>query len=255
MFAHAFSREIELPSTEAARYQKQARAAVGLTSADLRRFATESAWLRTNDGTSPLQHAEDVIDLDERIALMGKIAAAYVALHERAPEWMLWAAFAAIAVNDGVRPAAELAMAAARLARSADLGDTVSRIAEDGVKCAFETNLKIYCDLAWVHHAFLEGGIEVIRWMREDRAIAAEVAEGFEDIERGQLLGGEEGWHLIAHGNLALFEYEQRVVVTPIFEKYAAALQAASDLGLVAIPNQTLAAACGNPTWDASHPR
>jgi hypothetical protein len=256
MFSHAVSREIALPRTDAERYRKVARAAIGLTSSDVRRFRAEHAWLRANDASTPVQYARDVIDVDERVMLMNRIAARYAALHARQPELFAWAAFAAIAVNDGVRPTAELAMSAGAIARAVDVGDVVARVAEDGAKCAFEVNFAIYMDLAWVHEAYLDGGIEVVRWLCEDNVISKQVREGFEDMERGRLLGGVEGRHLIAQGNLVLLEHEQRVIVTPIFAKYAAALAWCTDLGLIHVPNFELAAECAaqgrDPRWNVS---
>ncbi len=256
MFSHVVSREIPLPRTDAERYRKRARAAIGLTSTDVRRFRAEHAWLRANDAAMPVQYARDVIDIDERIDVMRRIASRYAELHAREPELFAWAAFAAIAINDGVRPTAELAMSAAAIARAVDVGDMVARVAEDGTKCAFEVNFAIYLDLAWVHEAYLDGGIEVVRWLCDDKAITKQVLEGFEDIERGRLLGGAEGRALIAQGNLVLFEHEQRVIVTPIFVKYAAALAWSTELGLIRVPNIDLAAECRaqgrDPQWNVS---
>lgn len=253
MFSQVYSREISLPGTEGERYRKMARAAVGLTSADIRRMKSDHAWLRANREGHPLQYARDVLELDDRATLMRKIAAAYAALHARAPEQLLWAGFAAIAVNDGIRPAAELAVQAARMAASVDVGDTVARIAEDGIKCAYESSFAIYLELAWLHHAYLEGGIEVLRWLHTDGMVADEVMDGFEDIVRGLKLGGAGGRALVLQGNLALFRHEQQVVVTPIFEKYAVAVKAACDLGLFRVPNHELATACTalgrDPRW------
>lgn len=253
MFSQVFSREISLPGTEGERYRKLARAAVGLTSAEIRRMKSDHAWLRANREGHPLQYARDVLELDDRAALMRRIAAAYAALHARAPGQLLWAGFAAIAVNDGIRPATELAVQAALMATSVDVGDTVARIAEDGIKCAYEANFASYLELAWLHHAYLEGGIEVLRWLHTDGMVADEVMEGFEDVVRGQKLGGAGGRALVLQGNLALFRHEQQAIVTPIFEKYAVAMKAVGDLGLFRVPNHELATACialgREPRW------
>lgn len=84
----------------------------------------------------------------------------------------------------------------------------------------------------------------MVRWLAEDRVIGKQALERFEDIERGRKLGGPEGRALITQGNLMLFEYEQRVVVTPVFENYGSAMWASSELAMIEVPNREVAAAC-----------
>jgi hypothetical protein len=174
---------------------------------------------------------------------------------------LLWAGFAAIAVNDGVRPATELAMTIAELMRLAgSLAPglrarlrSVAWAAEDGIKCAFETNYAIFADLGWVHMVFLEHGIEALRELCNKGEIGREVLSGFEDIARGARIAGDSGHHAIVRGNLALFRHEQEASATPVFARYGEAVAIATAVGLITVPNRKLAArgtALGrSPDW------
>src|SRR5262249_53801765 len=102
---------------------------------------------------------------------------------------------------------------------------------EDGLKCAFETNFAIFSDLGWVHLAFLEGGAAELRRMHQQGELHPALLQGFEEIEAGR----------VAEGNLALFRHEQDASVTPVFERYAGALDLLSRIGLVTVPNRRLA--------------
>jgi hypothetical protein len=237
----------------AERFRAAAWADLGLHTGDVARLALEDTQLVPNRA-GRLQRAGDVLDVRERARVMRAIAAAYARLHARAPSELAWAGFAAIAVNDGVRPTVELALAATRLRWPA------MHAIEDALKCAFETNVAIYADLAWVHHAYVDGGIALVRALHRDGELDADLAASFEDIARG---AGARRWFLgdvarehVLRGNLALFRREQDAIVTPIFERYAAAMALATRLGLVAVPGRTLAAKCaalgGSPRWTAA---
>ena len=216
--------------------RRVAWAELGLDTTDAGRLAREAARL-VPSGDGPVQRARDVIDIDERARLMRAIAAAYARIHLGAPRELAWSAFAAIAVNDGVRPTVELALLASRVVR---IG-----VIEDAIKCAFEANLAIYADLAWVHHAYLAGGARLIEALHRSGDLADDLADAFTTIARGDVLAG----------NLALFRREQDLVVTPIFARYHAALALATRIGLIAVPGRALAARCealgASPRWTA----
>jgi hypothetical protein len=214
------------------------------------RLAGEHARLQPcADGPRP-QTARDVLDLDERARLMRRIAAFYGRCYEASPDQLLWAGFAAIAVNDGVRPATELAMTIAELTRLAGSLAPLLRArlrslacaAEDGVKCAFETNYAIFADLGWVHMVFLEEGIEGLRELRKRGEISQEVFSGFEDIARGARIGGDTGYRATVRGNLTLFRHEQQASATPVFARYRGAVASATAVGLITVPNRKLVA-------------
>jgi hypothetical protein len=249
--------------SEADELRSRAWRAVGVDDETAARFAREHRSLRPSSG-GDFQRAIEVLDTPERARLMRNIAALYGRIHHAAPSRFVWAGFASIAVNDGVAPAVELTMSIARVTRSAArlssaLGwmlGPADRAVEDGIKCAFETNYAIFADLGWVHLAFLEGGIEVLRRLHRTGTLDARVLDGFEDIDRGARLGGEVGDEHVIRGNLALFHHEQDVSVTPVFTRYAAAMAFATRLGLVGVPNRKLAeraASLGRrPEWAES---
>ena len=181
---------------------------------------------------------------------MRRIAAFYGRCYLASPDQLLWAGFAAIAVNDGVRPAIELAMTIADLTRLAGSLPPLLRArlrsfgwaAEDGIKCAFETNYAIFADLGWVHMVFLEEGIEALRKLCQKGEIRPELLSGFEDITRGARIGGDAGHRLTVRGNLTLFRHEQEASATPVFARYRGAVAAATAVGLITVPNRKLAA-------------
>jgi len=223
------------------------RAGIDLETAE--RFRREHARLRPSARERRLQRAAEVLDPNERLRLLRGTARVYGLLHAAAPDRFIWAGFAAIAVNDGVRPAIELAAAAAEVTgRAARFSSTmherlsrIARAAEDGVKCAFETNFAIFADLAWVHLAFAEGGIGRLRQLHREGELDATSLTGFEQIALGERLGGEAGELAVIRGNLILFRHEQYAVVTPIFAHYEHAIAFATRAGLVTIPNRRLA--------------
>ena len=223
---------------------------VGIDVETASRLAREHARLQPSaDGPRP-QTASDVLDLNERARLMRRIAAYYGRCYAASPDQLLWAGFAAIAVNDGVRPTTELAMTIAELTRLAGslapLLQTRLRsfawAAEDGIKCAFETNYAIFADLGWVHMVFLEEGIEALRELCQKGEIGRELLAGFEDIARGARIGGDAGHRAIVRGNLTLFRHEQEASATPVFARYCGAVSIATAVGLITVPNRRLAA-------------
>jgi hypothetical protein len=226
----------------------------GIDAGTAARLGRENARLRPSAHRPVVQRAAAVVDLAERARVMRGIAASYGRIYAAAPGMLLWAGFAAIAVNDGVRPTTEVALTTAAVANAVGGATaTIGAIAEDGIKCAFETNYAIYADLAWVHLAFVGGGAAALRGLRRDGEIDEALLGGFEDIERGARTGGAVGEELVLRGNLALFHHEQRASVTPIFERYREAMDFATRAGLVRIPNRTLAARCAalgrSPQW------
>src|SRR5262249_49175331 len=188
---------------------------------------TEGRRIREHAPLRKARRAKDAIDLDERARLMRGIAAFYGRLHLASPDRLLWAGFAAVAVNDGVRPVTELSAAASDLLRTNPALAPIRAGIEDGLKCAFETNFAIFSDLGWVHLAFLEGGAAELRRMHQQGELHPALLQGFEEIEAGR----------VAEGNLALFRHEQDASVTPVFERYAGALDLLSRIGLVTVPN------------------
>jgi hypothetical protein len=221
--------------------RRRAWSEAGIDAEVAARLAREHGWLAPAG-----QPAAEVLDLDERARLMRGIASFYGRLHASARDRLLWAGFAAIAVNDGVRPVTELAQAAAGLAQragrlSSRLGrwlQPIAQIAEDGIKCAYQTNYAIFEDLAWAHLAFLDGGIEAIQRFAGDGELHADIARGFQEIAAGARRGSES---LILQGNLRLFHHEQRLSVTPVFERYREAMAFLSRTGLITVPNRALA--------------
>ena len=216
------------PGTSAHELRARAWHAVGIDSEMASRLAREHARLQPcADGPRP-QTASDVLNLDERARLMRRIAAYYGRCYVASPDQLLWAGFAAIAVNDGVRPATELAMTIAELTKLAGSLAPLLRAplrsfawaAEDGIKCAFEANYAIFTDLGWVHMVFLEQGIEALRELCRQGEIARELLSGFEDIAHGARIGGEAGHRATVRGNLALFRHEQEASATPVFARY-----------------------------------
>jgi hypothetical protein len=236
--------------------RRRAWSEAGIDAETAARLAREHTWLAPSAG----QPAAEVLDLDERARLMRGIASFYGRLHASAPDRLLWAGFAAIAVNDGVRPVTELAQAATGLAQRAGrlwskLGrwlQPIAHIAEDGIKCAYQTNYAIFEDLAWAHLAFLDGGIEAIHRLAGDGELHANIARGFQEIAAGVRRGSES---LILQGNLRLFHHEQRLSVTPVFERYREAMAFLSRTGLITVPNRALAeraASLGlHPAWQS----
>jgi hypothetical protein len=255
------ARAINVDETRADRLRARAWHAAGIDAATAARLAREHRRLRPSRVGGTPQRAADVLDLDERARLMRGIAALYGRWHAAAPERLLWAGFAAIAVNDGVRPTTELTIAAATLARRAAwLSDALAarvaglgRIAEDGIKCAFETNYAIFADLGWVHFAYLEGGLGSLAALRRAGELDAALYDAFAAIDSGARLGGDAGHAGVVDGNLALFRREQDASVTPVFARYATALSYASRIGLIAVPNRKLAdrarALGRSPAW------
>src|SRR5262249_19485708 len=170
------------PGMSGREFRARARRIVGIDSEMASRLAREHARLQPYDGPRP-QTAGDVLDLDERAHLMHRIAAYYGRGYLASPDQLLWAGFAAIAVNDGVRPATELAMTIAGITRLAGSLSPLLRArlrsigwaAEDGIKCAFETNYAIFADLGWVHMVFLEEGIEALRKLCQKGEIRPEL--------------------------------------------------------------------------------
>jgi hypothetical protein len=238
------------PGMSAHELRARAWHSVGIDVATASRLAREHARLQPcADGRQP-QMASDVLDLDERARLMRRIAAYYGRCYAAAPDQLLWAGFAAIAVNDGVRPATELAMTIAEFTRLAGSLAPLLRArlrslawaAEDGIKCAFETNYAIFADLGWVHMVFLEEGIEALRELCQKGEIGRELLSGFEDIARGARIGGDAGHRATVRGNLALFRHEQEASATPVFARYWGAVAIATAVGLITVPNRKLAA-------------
>lgn len=180
---------------------------VGLTPANARRLAEE----RT-------------IDLDERRRLMTAIAAAYGRLYLSAPDRLIWMGFAAIAVNDGVAPTTALAALAA----------PYSALAEGGLKASFEANFAIFADLYWVHLAYRDGGLDLLRALHRQGALDGELLDGFTLVDDGDVI----------LGNLLLFRREQLAAVTPVFDRYREAIAAATRLGLIVVPNTVIAESC-----------
>src|SRR5687768_12673385 len=153
----------------ASEYQQRAFAHVGVSAWDAQRMRGEHECLSASNGGGA---GLELLDLDERRALMRRIAAAYATLYLQAPDAFLWMGFAAIALHDGVRPSSELAARAARARwmRALDrgpLGRVLGRLlgarpaasASDGAQAAFEANFAIFADLFWVHLAYVEGGL------------------------------------------------------------------------------------------------
>ena len=223
---------------------------VGIDVQTASRLAQEHARLQPCVNGPRPQAARDVLDLDERARLMRRIAGYYGRCYVASPDQLLWAGFAAIAVNDGVRPAAELAVTVAEVTRLAGSLAPLLRAAlrafacaaEDGIKCAFETNYAIFADLGWVHMVFLEEGIDALRELCERGEIGQELLSGFEDIARGARIGGDAGHHATVRGNLTLFRHEQETSATPVFARYRGAVAVATAMGLISVPNRKLAA-------------
>jgi hypothetical protein len=223
---------------------------VGIDIETASRLAREHARLQPCAYGPRPQTASDVLDLNERARLMRRIAAFYGRCYLASPDQLLWAGFAAIAVNDGVRPATELAMTIADLTRLAGSLAPLLRArlrsfgwaAEDGIKCAFETNYAIFADLGWAHMVFLEEGIEALRELCQRGEIRRELLSGFEDIARGARIGGDAGHRATVRGNLTLFRHEQEASATPVFARYGGAVAAATAVGLITVPNRKLAA-------------
>jgi hypothetical protein len=243
----AFSRR---PGMSAREHRARTWETVGIDVEMASRLAREHARLQPCADEPRVQTASDVLDLDERARLMRRIAAYYGKCYAATPDQLLWAGFAAIAVNDGVRPATELAMTIAELTRLAGSLAPLLRArlrsfawaAEDGIKCAFETNYAIFADLGWVHMVFLEEGIEALRELCNKGEISRQLLSGFEDIARGARIGGDAGHRAIVRGNLTLFRHEQKASATPVFARYREAVAIATAGGLISVPNRTLAA-------------
>jgi hypothetical protein len=234
----------------AATLRDRAWRGAGIDGATADRLCGEHARLNPCTLERGVERAAQVLDLDERGRLMRGIAALYAKLYAAAPERFLWAGFAAIAVNDGVRPAAELAVGVAELvglagaiapALRARLSE-IAGAAEDGIKLSFETNYAIFADLGWVHLAFLDGGIEALHALHRAGELDEQVLEGFEDIAHGAHIGGEAGEEAIARGNLTLFRHEQAAAATPVFTRYGRAVALATRAGLITVPNRKVAA-------------
>lgn len=232
----------------------RAWADVGVDGAQLALLMREHEALRANQDGLPLQRAAAVLDLAARRQLMRRIATAYARLHLRAPKLYLWLGFAAIAVNDGVLPTAELAIATARLAHAMPrpISRRVAGLAEDGVKAAFQVNFAIFADLYWVHRAYLEGGLLWLRGLYRCGALSRELFDAFATLDRGRQEGAAA---LIDEGNCLLFRHEQAVSVTPVFHTYRRALSASTVLGCITLPNRELKACCQRLTLRASFGR
>src|SRR4030095_2003141 len=243
----AFSRR---PGMSAREHRARAWETVGIDVEMAPRLAREHARLQPCADGPRVQTASDVLDLDERARLMRRIAAYYGKCYAASPDQLLWAGFAAIAVNDGVRPATELAVTVAELTRLAGSLAPLLRArlrsfawaAEDGIKCAFETNYAIFADLGWAHLVFLEEGIEARRERCNKGEISRELLSGFEDIARGARIGGDAGHRAIVRGNLTLFRHEQEASARAVFARYRGAGAIDTAVGLVSVPNRKLAA-------------
>jgi hypothetical protein len=240
------------------RYEARAWRDVGLTIEDARRLAEEHSRLRADPSSGPVQRAVEVLDVNERRRLMRAIAAAYGRLYLSAPGELIWMGFAAIAVNDGVAPASALAALAAGYGSNDGLLSPVLRalldgrrargpraLADGGVKASFEANYAIFADLYWVHLAYRDGGIEVLRTLHREDALDRTILDGFSLMDEGSRRPDRaEGHDNIVAGNLLLFRSEQLAAVTPVFTKYRDAMSAATRLGLITVPNAQLRQSC-----------
>ncbi|MGH7139011.1 MAG: hypothetical protein ACREHD_24970 [Pirellulales bacterium] len=71
-------------------------------------------------------------------------------------------------------------------------------------------NLEIFLDLAWVHEAYLRGGIEELRSLVQSGELSQNVLDGFELIDRGIRQGSDD---LIQQGNAMLLQREQQTIL------------------------------------------
>jgi hypothetical protein len=200
---------------------------------------------------------------EKRLEIMKNIGKAYGEMYQKNRDLFLWCGFAAIAVNDGILPGAIDSMKiSGDWGNAGDklTGDLAARVipraqesAQDGAKAAFAGNLGIYADLYWVHLAYLDGGIAKLRELQ----VNEDVLKTVEKLDENR--GGEtaRAKAAISAANLAMFEYEQVKILTPIFKYYGDVMQLASRQGVVNLPNQVIrktARAAGlDPTWSGSY--
>src|SRR5206468_2428051 len=107
----------------------------------------------------------------------------------------------------------------------------------DGAKSAFSVNLAIYSDLYWAHQVYIDKKIPGLEELAKFGLIDPQVLAGFKLIDQGAKLGPktDKGRPLVEAGNLMLFKREQIDIVTPLFERYSAAMQAATTMGLIRV--------------------
>jgi hypothetical protein len=170
----------------------------------------------------------------------------------------LWTGFAAIAINDGVYPGALQALKfsaqppAEPEAKLLLFPVIANNLSQDGLKSAFEVNIRIFADLYWVHLAYTDGGIKLLERLKDDNVLSKDIFDGFKMIDDGRKLlvrDKKEGRQLIADGNKALFRHEQEFSATPPFEKYHEALWVATQRDLIRIPNRELRNRAKEPKW------
>jgi hypothetical protein len=194
------------PGMSAREHRARSWETVGIDLEMASRLSREHARLQPCADGPRVQTASDVLDLAERARLMRRIAAYYGTCYAASPDQLLWAGFAAIAVNDGVRPATDLAMTIAELTRRAGALAPLLRArlrsfawSRRRYQVRIRDKHAIFADLGWVHMVFLEEGSKRCASSAK-KARSAELLSGFETSHAGRAWG-DAGHRAIVRGN------------------------------------------------------
>lgn len=173
-----------------------------------------------------------------------EISSRYAWVYQQLPACFKWAGMAAIASHH-----VRLALFPLRLdtdgAGFVDIPRSLGRqkvLLTHDVNTIRATNNAIFDDIYWVHLAYLtaEDGIDRLRGLLQADPHYAPILAGFESIDRGRRILGDEtasaearrtADELLWDGNIALLEHEQRALVQPHFDHLSCAYARLISIG------------------------
>ena len=150
------------------------------------------------------------------------ITGQYARMYERAPEIFKWAGMAAFAsyhIGMSLIPFKWVDIGIVELPQALEQKEKGFR---NDIQLIRLLNNHIFNDIGWVHLAYLDGGIDLLRSLFTDHPHYGAILSSFEKIERGRALiktNEAAAEQLIWEANSEILWHEQSAVVQPVFNK------------------------------------
>ena len=157
----------------------------------------------------------------------------YARMYERSPELLKWAGMAAFAsyhIGMSLIPFKWVDIGIVDLTKALEQKEKGFR---NDLQLIRLLNNHIFNDIGWVHLAYLDSGIELLRSLFTNHPHYGAILKAFEKIEEGKCLletDSAAAEELIWQANTEILWHEQSAVVQPVFNKLGPAFSRAMSI-------------------------